>query len=139
MNMKVSLLVFFYSWSISIAQEQNATQAEDTPKSIVQKQVEAYNSHDLEAFLSCFSNSSEGYIFPDKLLGKGKEEQRKVFKEFFANAPQAHAKIFKSISLGNYIINHEVATGMPGDETIEAIVIYKVEKNLITKVWFIYK
>ena len=106
---------------------------------IIQQQVEAYNSHDLEAFLSFYSDSIEAYLFPDSLLGKGKEIMEPLFKELFDNAPNLHVEIINMISFGDYFISEEVATGMPGGETIEAVEIYKVENNLITKVWFIYK
>ena len=106
---------------------------------IIQQQVEAYNSHDLNSFLSFYSDSVEAYLFPNYQFGKGKEALRIEYGRQFKTSPNLHVEIINMISFGDYFISEEVATGMPGGETIEAVEIYKVENNLITKVWFIYK
>lgn len=106
---------------------------------VVNKQIDAYNARKLDAFLSFYSDSNEAYLFPDSLLGKGKKEQRIVFDDLFANAPNLHIEIIKRICFGDYVIDHEIATGIPRGKTVEAVEIYKVENNEITKVWVIYK
>ena len=115
--------------------EYNKTSISD----IIQKQVEAYNSHDLEAFLSFYSDSVAAYIFPNYPLGKGKEALMEEYGRQFRTEPNMQVEIKKRICLGDYVIDKEFATGMAGGNTLEALAIYKVENNLITTVWFIYK
>lgn len=149
MKWRLCIYIGLFFFTANYAQENDLSKILDEKRAhhydksckcnIVQKQLEAYNSRDLETFLSFFSDSSEGYIFPDILVGKGKEEQRIEFTKLFANAPNLHAEIKERICFGDYVIDHEVVTGMPGGKTVEAVEIYKVEENLITKVWFIFK
>lgn len=41
------------------------------------------------------------------------------------------------MELGNYVIDFEEAVGLRENEIFKAIVIYKVENNLIQNVWFV--
>jgi len=109
------------------------------PEKIVQQQVNAYNAHDLETFLSFYSDSVAAYIFPNYPLGKGKEAFRLEYGRQFRTAPNRQVEIKERICLGDYVIDKEFTTGMAGCNTLEGLAIYKVEDNLISTVWFIYK
>lgn len=51
----------------------------ETPLALVQRQLNAYNARNLEAFLEPYSDDVELYQFPDKLISKGKEDMRKGY------------------------------------------------------------
>ncbi len=111
------------------------TLVRETPPMLAQRQLNAYNAHDLDAFLEAYSEDVAVYNFPDELMFKGKEEMRKRYT--FLNNPETapHAEIIKRIVVGNMVIDHEKAT-FPGRDPIEVIAIYVVENNKITEVYF---
>lgn len=103
---------------------------------IVQAQVEAYNAYDLERFCSLFSETVQVWDFPDTLILEGKALLRERYADRFANSPGLEARILHRKEFGSYVIDteHLRSTAFPEHE---AVVIYKVEDNLICKVWFL--
>jgi imidazolonepropionase-like amidohydrolase len=111
------------------------TLIKETPLALVQRQLNAYNARNLEAFLEPYAEDVEIYIFPDKLQYKGKEEMRKQYA-FFKNVPDLHCEIKERIIQGNTIIDKESVSGF-GGKPVEATAIYQVENNKIKKVYFL--
>lgn len=112
-----------------------AQKQETTPESLAQKQLEAYNAHNIDAFVEPYADDVEIYGFPDKLLYKGKETMRKDYGEFFKNTPKLHCELKNRIVQGNTVIDKEYITG--AGKTFEAVAIYQIENNKIKKVYFI--
>ncbi|KIC95762.1 amidohydrolase family protein [Flavihumibacter solisilvae] len=108
-----------------------------TPESLVQQQLNAYNARDINAFLEPYADDAEIYIFPDKLLGKGKEIIRKQYTALFDGSPDLHCTIRGRIIKGNTVIDHESVTGARQPEKLEAIAIYEIKDGKIVKVYFI--
>jgi len=106
-----------------------------TPEELVQQQVDGYNSRDIEAFLEPYSDDFETFEFPDKLIGKGKEEVKKNYKELFEKYPDLHCEVVKRMVLGNKVIDQELITGI-GEEPISVIAIYEINKGKITRFTF---
>lgn len=111
------------------------TLVRETPLALVQRQLNAYNGHNLEAFLEPYADSVEIYQFPAKLQMKGKEAMRKAYG-FITNTPALHCEIQKRIIQGNIVIDHERVQF--GNGTAEAIAIYHIEHGKISKVYFVY-
>ena len=109
-----------------------------SPESIVQKQLDAYNSRDIDAFLSFYSDDAELYTFPSALLAKGKDKLRERYTTRFSDS-KLHAVIVKRIVQGNIVIDHERVQRMfpEGLGVLEAIAIYEVRDSKVTKVTFI--
>ena len=102
----------------------------------MQRQLNAYNARDLEAFLEPYADDVELYDYKTgKLLGKGKESMRKDYA-FFKQVPELHCEIKARIVQGNVIIDKEYVTGF-GGPAVEATAIYHIENNKIRKVYFI--
>jgi len=108
----------------------------NSPELIVQQQLNAYNLHDIEGFLATYSDDVELFEFPNKSIGKGKEQMRKEYGEMFKQVPSLHCQVTERIVQGNTIIDHESVTGF-GNKPLKAIAIYVVEKGKIAKVYFI--
>ncbi len=107
---------------------------EQTPEMLAQQQLNAYNAHDLEAFLEPYADDVKVYNFPDELQLSGKEAMRERYS-FLNNASGLHAEILNRTVFGNMVIDHERAT-RTGRPTIEVIAIYIIENNKISKVYF---
>ncbi|HZV45439.1 MAG TPA: amidohydrolase family protein, partial [Saprospiraceae bacterium] len=55
----------------------------ETPEALVQRQLNAYNFRNIEAFLETYDDDVEVYKDKDHLLYKGKAEMRKIYAELF--------------------------------------------------------
>ncbi|MFT3908569.1 MAG: amidohydrolase family protein [Ferruginibacter sp.] len=113
------------------------TLIKETPLTLVQRQLNAYNARNLEAFLEPYAEDVELYDFPDKVICKGKEEMRKQYG-FLKTVTELHCEIKERILQGNTIIDKESVTGF-GPKAVEATAIYQIENNKIKKVYFISK
>lgn len=125
-------IVFLFLFCVSIGFAQEKSEAEN----IVQRQVNAYNARNLEAFLENFSDDIEIYTFPNILQTKGKEAYKKGFASFFQRYPNLHCEILNRTVKGNTVIDHEYVKFAEGDYS-EVIVIYKIENEKIAKVYFV--
>ena len=57
------------------------------PERVVQEQVEAYNRHDIEAFLKTYSPEVKVFEFPDTLRFSGHEAMRERYGKLFKSEP----------------------------------------------------
>ena len=111
------------------------TLIKETPLALVQRQLNAYNARNLEAFLEPYADDVELYNFPDQLMSKGKEQMRKNYA-FLKTVTDLHCEIKERIIQGNTIIDKESVTGF-GTKPLEATAVYQIENNKIKKVYFI--
>jgi hypothetical protein len=108
-----------------------------TVTDVVQKQLEAYNARDLEAFAATYADDVRLFRMPaPEPSVVGKAQLREVYRQRFAS-PGLHADIVTRIVLGNKVIDHERVRGIR-EQDVEALAIYEVEGNLIRTVWFFY-
>jgi hypothetical protein len=107
----------------------------ESPEAVVQRQVNAYNARNIDAFLDTYADDIELYDFPAKLSSKGKDEMRKGYEKFFKEVTNLYCEIENRIVIGNKIIDKEKVRA--GKETIHAVAVYEVEKGKIKKVTFI--
>jgi imidazolonepropionase-like amidohydrolase len=107
----------------------------ETPTALAQRQLNAYNCRNIEAFLEPYADDVEIYTYPDKLMNKGKEEMRKIYAKMFDNTPALHCELLGRIVQGNIVIDKERVKF--GNGMIEAVAIYHIENNKIKKVYFI--
>ncbi|MBB4805854.1 imidazolonepropionase-like amidohydrolase [Chryseobacterium defluvii] len=108
-----------------------------TPEILVQKQLNAYNARDIDAFLEPYAEDVELYSFPNKLLSKGKESMRKDYSSMFHRLPNLHCELKGRIINGNFVIDKESVSGMNPTKKVEATAIYEIKNNKISKVYFI--
>ena len=101
---------------------------------LVQQQLNAYNAHDLDAFLEPYADEVELYEFPAKLLSKGKEQMRKDYL-FITQTPKLYCRLQNRVVQGNMVIDHE-EVWFGGAKPVYAVAIYIIEKGKIAKVYF---
>ena len=103
----------------------------------VQKQLEAYNARDVEAFMQWWAHDCEYYEFPSRLLASGANEVRERHVARFSEA-NLSGKLITRISVGNMVVDQEVVTRTfpDGPGEIDVIAIYEVENGKIAKAWF---
>lgn len=111
------------------------TLIEETPVALVQRQLNAYNLRNIEAFLEPYAEDVEIYNYPDKLIEKGKAVMRKNYATMFDKVPNLHCELLGRIVQGNIVIDKERVQF--GKEIVEAVAMYHIENNKIKKVYFV--
>lgn len=106
---------------------------------IIDRQLDAYNSGNLNKFLDNYSEDIAIFNYPNKLSGRGKEFLKDIFTDLFQSSPNLRCEIQKRIIYGNKVIDHEKVFGFENGEPFEAIAIYELGSNGIEKVTFIRK
>ncbi len=106
-----------------------------SPEHIVQKQLDAYNNRDIEAFLATYSKNVKVYNFPEQLQYEGLDQMRTSYVGFFKNTPDLHCEIKNRIVFGNKVIDEELVT-VNGSQ-FSAVAIYEVSNGKISKVTFV--
>jgi imidazolonepropionase-like amidohydrolase len=112
------------------------TLIKETALALVQRQLNAYNARNIEAFLEPYADDVELYQFPGQLIAKGKEAMRKDYVQMFTSVTNLHCEIKERIVQGNIIIDKESVSGF-GKNKLEATAIYEITGNKIKKVYFI--
>jgi len=107
----------------------------NTPEMLAQQQLNAYNAHDLEAFLEPYAEDVEIYGFPDKLQMKGKKDMRRAY-QFVTRTPGLYCRLVNRVVQGNTVIDHEEVWGF-GEKPVYAVAVYTIEAGKIRKVYFI--
>lgn len=105
------------------------------PEQLINKQLEHYNNHDIDGFLSTYHNDAKLYTFgkvdPDL---SGIEEMRIRYTERFMNK-NLKVVINNRIVKDNIIIDEELIYGI-ADDVKTVIAIYEVVDDKIKKVTF---
>lgn len=107
----------------------------DTPEDLAQRQLNAYNLRNIDAFLEVYADDVEVYEYPNTLQFKGKETMRKTYTALFENTPNLHCELVGRIVQGNVVIDKERVQF--GNRKLEAVAIYHVIDGKIKKVFFI--
>ncbi|MFS0863822.1 nuclear transport factor 2 family protein [Fredinandcohnia sp. 179-A 10B2 NHS] len=105
---------------------------------LAQKQLDAYNNKQLEDFISVYSEDVVVMDFPtNEVKLSGMKDFKKRYDDLFKNNPNQHAELKGRIVKENTVIDHEYITGRANGITSEAIAIYEITGDKITKVWFV--
>jgi hypothetical protein len=109
------------------------------PFEIVQRQLDAYNARDIDAFLDTFAEDAQaselGATAPTMV---GKDQLRARYSDLFANSPQLHSEVITRTCFAHVVIDLERITGRNGSaEVYEVLAIYEVRQDLISRVHFV--
>jgi hypothetical protein len=113
--------------------------ARPTAVDVVQKQHEAFNAHDLEAFARTYADDVLITSADGKVLVLGKEALRARYGKAFAKFPKTQARIAERKTEGDgVVLDHEVISGRPDkpDPWDAGWVRYQVRDGLIKSVQF---
>ncbi|PTX60860.1 hypothetical protein C8N46_10514 [Kordia periserrulae] len=106
-------------------------------KIISQKQMETYNSRNIDAYAALFSDDVKVYDFPKKLRYEGKDKLIAYYGAFFKKTPELYSFIEKRIITDNKIIDQEKVIYEKGGKPKEFVVMYVVENGKIAEVYYI--
>lgn len=103
----------------------------------VQTQLDAYNTGDLELFLSAYADSVKIYDYPDQLRMTGKEAMREIYGGMFQQLPELQCRLVSRTVMGKTVIDHESVVFSADQNPTEVIALYRVENGLIVEVRFL--
>ncbi|WP_296320624.1 nuclear transport factor 2 family protein [Winogradskyella sp.] len=122
------------SGSTSSSDSASNTSSASDIEAIVQRNLDAYNAQDIDAFMADYSEDIKIYNYPNELRTDGKEAMRKGYESWFQRAKGLKAVIKKRIVFGNKVIDEEEVSA--NGQTFNAIAIYEVNNGKITRVTF---
>jgi hypothetical protein len=103
----------------------------------VQKQLEAYNARDIEAFMRWWADDAQYYEFPTKLVANGAAEIKARHEARFGEV-NLHGKLIGRMTVGDVVVDQEVVTRTfpEGAGEIDVLAIYQIEHGKIARAWF---
>ncbi|MFZ6771850.1 nuclear transport factor 2 family protein [Undibacterium sp. SXout7W] len=106
-------------------------------ENIVQAQLDAYNSRDLDAWLATYSEDAQQLLLHAGELAIGHDAIRKRMEERFNDA-KLHAQLLHRIVMDNIVVDHELVTRTfpDGLGKVEMVCIYEVDRDKIVKATF---
>jgi hypothetical protein len=107
-----------------------------TSAELVQRQLDAYNKQDIEAFLACYAEDAVLATFNGDVTFSGIAAIRKRHEDLFYEFPKNHAKLANRIDLGTTVIDHEQVERSPGGDRFEVAAIYTIKGGKIVRVDF---
>ncbi|MEZ6183761.1 MAG: nuclear transport factor 2 family protein [Planctomycetota bacterium] len=110
---------------------------ESPARELAQRQLDAYNAHDLTAFAACYHPDVEVRDFPAGTLRfQGLDALKARYGPLFQN-PRLHAHLVSRTVQGAVAIDTERVEGLRDGEDVSAVAIYEVEGPTIRRVWFV--
>ena len=110
---------------------------DNVPAILVQKQLDAYNQRNIDAFLEPYSDTVKIYNYPDQLLYSGKEGMRRRYEPMFKNTPDLHCTLMNRMVLKNTVIDQESVIFNKNNPPTEVFAIYKIAEGKIVEVHFL--
>lgn len=109
----------------------------DDSSSLVQRQLDAYNKKDVDAWLGTYAKDARQFELHGDCLASGHDEMRKRIVERFRE-PDLYARLLSRTVMNNIVVDHEVVTrNFPeGKGEIEMLCIYEVRNRLIQSASF---
>lgn len=103
---------------------------------LVQRQLDAYNSQNLDAFLACYAEDAVLGGLNGDITQTGIAAIRKRHEDLFFEFPKNRAKLVNRIDLGSTVIDHEQVERSPGGDRFEVAAIYTIRDGRIVRVDF---
>lgn len=110
-----------------------------SPAAVIQRQLDAYNARDVDAWLATYAPDARQFEYPGILLADGHAQIRQRSLPRFTE-PNLHAQLVQRSVMGQMVIDQEVVTRtFPGGAgTIELVCIYEVREGLIRSASFVF-
>jgi imidazolonepropionase-like amidohydrolase len=107
----------------------------DTPEAVVQRQLEAYNRGDVEAFAATYAEDVELFDLgaDPKPTRSGRAALVATYGPMLARLKPQAAIASRTVT-GSFVTDHERVT--VNGNILDAVAVYQVEKGLIRRVWF---
>lgn len=125
----LTICIFLFSLAVNA---QNTS-----PIAVVQKQLDTYNAHDIDAFVAVFAPNAQIFMnLGDTVPAvEGREEIKALYGKMFTENPQNKSTLMGRMVQGNFVFDHEWITGR--ERPFKIMAIYEVQNGLIVRAWFV--
>ena len=108
-----------------------------SPEIVIQRQLDAYNAKNLDAWLSTYAPDAKQFELGGQLLAAGHAQIRTRAAARFTE-PDLRATLIRREIFGNVVVDHEDVTRTfpEGPGQIELVCVYVVENGLIQSASF---
>ncbi|HZY78479.1 MAG TPA: amidohydrolase family protein [Cyclobacteriaceae bacterium] len=113
------------------------TLIKESPEMIVQRQVNAFNARNEDAFGDTYHYAARLSDFPNFQRSIGDKPVRESYGQMFKQVPDLHGEIVKRIVMGKTVIDHERVR--INGKYVEGITIYQIFEGKIHEVTFMDK
>jgi hypothetical protein len=110
-----------------------AALAADGPEALAQRQLNAFNAHDLEAFAAVYDPEVELLDLSGKVLERGTAALQARYRRRFEASPGLHCELVKRMAVGDWVVDEERITG-GGPQAVHALAVYEVKGGKIARV-----
>lgn len=110
-----------------------------SPEVVVQRQLDAYNARNIEAWLASYAPDARQYELGGALLAEGHAQIRARTEPRFSE-PDLHARLIRREVFGHVVVDHEDVsrTFDTGPGRIELVCVYVVTDGLIRTASFAF-
>jgi len=107
----------------------------NTPEAAVQATIDAYNAHDVDAYIVNFTPAASFSQLGGRILLDGRDAMRGFYRQFFEARPTVRCEIKQRSIMGSFVIDLQEISGddQPG---MQAMMISEVTEGRISKVWY---
>jgi hypothetical protein len=103
----------------------------------VERQVEAYNAGDVDAFVACYAEEVAVEDAGGNVQANGREQLREDYAKLFERCPDLRAEISTRIRVGPYVVDEERVSGHPAGD-FHVVAVYRLDdEGLIDRVRFL--
>lgn len=92
-------------------------------RNVVAQRIDAFNNHDIDAYLSAHAEDVRIYEYPDRLIGNGRSHLQRIFGPQFAHGIGSVIVNDQQV-IADYVVSNESLT--LGSNTEHLIVIYTI-------------
>lgn len=103
--------------------------ADNVASGPVQRQLAAYNRHDLTAFLDCYADDVVIRHADGRVLLTGRTEMEARYGALFAAFPEVRAQVPTRIELDGWTVDEEIVE--MGERSLHVVVGYQIRDELI--------
>ncbi|MEO9803639.1 MAG: amidohydrolase family protein [Reichenbachiella sp.] len=107
----------------------------ETLEQVVQRQVNAYNARNIDAFIDAYSDDIKIYNETGELIMEGLDQMRKQYAGMFESVTNLYCEIENRIVINNKVIDKEKVRF--NESFVDAVAVYEVSNGKIKQVNFI--
>ncbi len=106
-----------------------------SPEAVVQQSIDAYNAHDLDAYIACWAPDATLGQIGGRVLLDGRDALTNFYSGFFATQTTVRLTVKQRSVIGPFVVEHHEVQS-EGKPPLEAMMVTEVRDNLIRAVWY---
>lgn len=107
-------------------------------EAVVQKQLEAYNARDIDAFMALMADDCVAKdAVTGAIMAQGHEQLRVRYGNRFKTA--VYSELLGRLCLGDVVVDREIISGLPDGAVADCLATYHCKAGRITRMEFVWQ